>query len=287
MNSKFLDTVYFDSSNRKMKKQRLYIFYSERNKSQIHDKLMRSYMNCLCINEKDQSDIIEIHQVEEAKIFHDLYFLPHLLLFVFQFVNAAKTKFWFTRKHNNSEIFELYNSARKALIKEISFKDHDLFRPHFIFALPIQNLNNEFVKFLYEGLTPPPDLFVTFLDGSLRNNLKKMDSTHLKFTIGDDIELLISQLSQCNRLLPYESESLSRFQNSDESFMEINCERNSYSSHILDIGSLLFSLFSQFNFFIGALLLFFKFFLIVESPYIDFFTKSRFLLYGLFSSCKL
>ena len=57
-----------------MKKQYFYIFYSENEKNEIPNKLVKTYMNCCCINEEYQSEIIEIHPLKEIrKILSDVF----------------------------------------------------------------------------------------------------------------------------------------------------------------------------------------------------------------------
>ena len=56
---------------RPMKKQHFYIFYSENEKSaeteDVQFKLVKSYMNYFCINEDDQAEVIEVHQLKEIR----------------------------------------------------------------------------------------------------------------------------------------------------------------------------------------------------------------------------
>ena len=56
-----------------MKKQHFYIFYSENEKSaeteDVQFKLVKSYMNYFCINEDDQAEVIEVHQLKEIRNF--------------------------------------------------------------------------------------------------------------------------------------------------------------------------------------------------------------------------
>ena len=66
-----------------MKKQYFYIFHSEnekysfrekylsREKYEVPSKLVKTYMNYFCINEDNQSEVIEIHTLESTrKIFN-------------------------------------------------------------------------------------------------------------------------------------------------------------------------------------------------------------------------
>ena len=55
-----------------MKKQYLYIFYSENSvleKYGIPEKLVKTYMNHFCINEENQSEVIEIHPLKDFRKF--------------------------------------------------------------------------------------------------------------------------------------------------------------------------------------------------------------------------
>ena len=47
-----------------MKNQHFYIFYSEIEDNDLPFKLMKAYMNGFCINEEDQSEVIEIYSLK-------------------------------------------------------------------------------------------------------------------------------------------------------------------------------------------------------------------------------
>ena len=61
-----------------MKKQHFYIFYSENEKSaeteDVQFKLVKSYMNSFCINEDNQAEVIEVHQLKEIRNFFKMRF---------------------------------------------------------------------------------------------------------------------------------------------------------------------------------------------------------------------
>ena len=199
-----------------MKRQYYYIFCQE---NEIRFKLINAYMNRLCINEDDQSEVIEIHQWEE---FFEGVTRNEALL---QRISPSKRRY-------ELESYAIHNVIEIILQNEIPKPAAPEYQIHFIFELAwTYELVGDMVPFQSCGLPAdsPPDYNVTLLKVHQENILPvNLDSHIHTFTIGDDIELLADQLNSSNSMFYHRSHSSSVFQNFDESFYSITCKRKSY-----------------------------------------------------------
>ena len=217
------------------KKLHFYIFCEENEKNKIYSKLVRTYVNRLCITEEDQSELIEVHEFEKISNFENLYFQPFS---VFRFLlELAKTIFL-------NETIEFYVIPTILdLITKLSkrtIRDDDKFQFHFIFGFDNKNFAEKLVAVICNELKkkyPRNDLSFTLLQGYRKNDSQNIpNKLKTDLTIGDDIELLICQLQMKDstqdswRDFHHKSVSSSVIQKSDDAFMEIKCKRKSYTS---------------------------------------------------------
>ena len=204
-----------------MKKQEFYIFYSKNEVDKVEFRLVKTFTNWFCINEDDQSEIMgfyELNEISETSFASNLREYTNIMLF-------GKS-----RKVQLKQIRALLGTARESLKRRASKSDE--LQIHFIFGLPVGFFTANFVSFISERLIRSSNFNYTVLEGFYREKCSETNSNKRKkrFTIGDDIELMSEQLENFKSNGFYQSKSSSSFLNNDDSFSEIKCQRQSFTT---------------------------------------------------------
>ena len=213
-----------------MKKQILYIFYSE--KDEIYLKLVKTYTNRFCIDEDEQSEVIGFQAVSEISE-------TNLALSVFQYLGSLQT-------HKSKGFQELRTVAK--VIVDITNRNIapnnklDEYQIHFIFGIPDSFFTKNIVKMtsgvydVYKNRKRPQLLRSTLLDGQIEKLNPHFDPNQLRknktnvATIGDDIDLFIDESYSFSNKFSERQKSFSVFRNSDDSSWIIKCDRKTYGN---------------------------------------------------------
>ena len=198
-----------------MKNQNFYIFYSENEKDQIHLKLVKTYTNRFCIDEDDQSEVMGFYPHNAMS--------DHKYIKYIQYLNPLQS-------YKSKGIQQLRNTVN---VMGQSFRTrkgkHDKFQIHFLFGIPKHYFTRLFYKFI--PVTYGERFTITFIDGQREKLNRHFDPNQFnnKLTIGDDTELVYNQLTKLSSKVGFTSNSLSVFQNSEDSYEKIECNRESFT----------------------------------------------------------
>ena len=208
------------------------IFHLESNENDIHLKLVKAYMNRLCIDENDQNEICGIYQCKTINNFEQIFLFPEWILKCMNFANFVvfRNQFSFQAllgmvsviakwKRNETE---MYGSIRQT---------------HVMFFLQMNDLTKSLLPCLSLMATSfnslrslHPKSNITFL----HSRREKLERIHSKsgsgnFSIGDDIELFSYQLKNSSFISTDRSESVTVFKSIGDTLTKIECKRTSHS----------------------------------------------------------
>ena len=206
--------------------QNFVIFHPVNKENDVLVKLTNAYMNRLCIDEKDQNEVIELIEWEPITFDNFEHMFNSWTMRLVNFTNKLFLKKQVSLLEELGFIWAInkWTKFKRGIYGDVHF--------HFLVALPMsQGVTDS--EYLTRILTLPIifksmsfQSSLTLLQGR-QESLKK--SPKYKLTIGDDIELLTSQLEHSTFTFYDQSKSSLVYTTVEDTLVEIECKRNSYA----------------------------------------------------------